>query len=58
MIETLDDIIEDLANQAGVYGADRRSCWVATVKGRIEAAVEIESRLTALAAVLRSEAEK
>lgn len=56
-IETLDDVIEYLADQAGVYGAHDdddepdpkgkpcRSCWTSVVRLRIEAAVEIERKL-------------
>lgn len=58
MIETLDDILEQVANWCGVYGAHRdragdcnssehccRSCWVSFLKARIERAVEIEAKL-------------
>ncbi len=59
MIETLEDIVEQLANQLGIYGAhgDRprdckpprdccRCCFVADLKARIEAAVEVERLLS------------
>lgn len=55
MIETLDDIIEQIANWAGVYGAHDercgkghgacRCCWTAELKGRILWAVEVERKL-------------
>lgn len=58
MIETLDDIVEELANKLGIYGAHRdrsgdckppnhccRCCWAAYMKARIEQAVEIERKL-------------
>jgi hypothetical protein len=56
MIETLDDIIEWLADQIGVYGAhddecekpDKcRPCWTSDLKERIERAVEVERKLSA-----------
>ena len=56
MIETLDDIIEQLANELGIYGAhdyeacDRRmcrSCWTASIRSRINQAVEIERKINA-----------
>ncbi len=52
MIEQLDDIIEQLASMAGVYGAHDddeqrpcRICWTIGLKDRILAAVEIERKL-------------
>ncbi len=58
MIELLDDIIEQIADWAGVYGAHRdrdadckppdhccRCCWTSHLKERILDAVEIESAL-------------
>ena len=55
MIVELDDIIERLANQCGVYGACKgddgkcdgtcRPCWTATLKSEILTAVEVERRL-------------
>ena len=52
MIETLDDIIEDLANALGVYGSHReecvppnnccRVCWVSILRGRIIEAVKVD----------------
>lgn len=54
-IETLDDIIEEIADRKSVYGACPndgncedcvcRCCWTASLKGRIEAACRIESVL-------------
>ena len=61
MIETLDDIIEEIANGMGVYGAHMdlpdgwdgcrppnhscRSCWTSYLRDRIERAMEIERKL-------------
>jgi hypothetical protein len=55
VIETLDDIIEKLANELGVYGAhitehnhgspNCRVCWTMDLKDRIVQAVEIEKGL-------------
>lgn len=56
MIETLEDIVEQLADQMGVYGAHRedecaaphyccRPCWTAHLRSRIEQAVEVERKL-------------
>ena len=57
MIETLDDIIERLADQIGVYGAhdeendeacdDKpcRMCWTSELREHIEAAVKVENKL-------------
>jgi hypothetical protein len=61
MIETLDDIIEEIADRKGVYGAcphhddgdcaaDKpgcRCCWTANLRARIDAAVEVERKLNA-----------
>lgn len=59
MIEQLDDIVEDLANQVGVYGAhperelasfercNCRVCWTSGIKARLHAAVEVELKLEA-----------
>jgi hypothetical protein len=54
-IETLEDIVEQLADKLGVYGAcnenheydDKgcRPCWVSWLERRIREAVEIERRL-------------
>ena len=64
MIETLDDVIEYLANQAGVYGAHDdendeackrkpcRICWTEGVKLRIKEAVKIEEQLCRGAALM------
>lgn len=56
MIETLDDIIEELADKFGIYGIGSeegdhsagckcRVCFCAWLKGRIERAVEVEGKL-------------
>ena len=56
MIETLDDIIEELADQVGVYGAgpenddhpekcECRICFTVGLRDRIERAVEVEAKL-------------
>lgn len=52
MIETLDDILDELADMAGVYGAHSetesrhcRSCWVSEYYGRIKDAVNVEIKL-------------
>ena len=56
MIETLDDIIEELADQLGVYGAgpedddhsvkcDCRICFTTNLRDRIERAIEVEQKL-------------
>lgn len=55
-IETLEDIVEDVANQLGIYGVhgeeeecDRkptcRVCFTSSIKRRILAAMEIERKL-------------
>lgn len=44
-IQTLDDIVENLADSIGVYGADERSRWVSALKTEIRDAVEIEKKL-------------
>lgn len=55
-IETLEDIVEDVANQLGIYGVhgeeeecERRStcrvCFTSSLKSRISAAAEIEKKL-------------
>ena len=55
-IETLDDIVEGLADAIGVYGSHTqycaedqtcRCCWTAELKSRIKAAVEVERKLEA-----------
>ena len=57
MIETLDDIVERLANQLGIYGThpafvdpgydcDCRLCWTHDLKARILNAVEVERKLS------------
>jgi hypothetical protein len=55
VIETLDDIIEHLADQLGVYGAHPeadpggvcrcRCCWTSNLRDHIERAVDVERRL-------------
>lgn len=62
MIETLDDIVEELANKLMVYGLcpgflegedvrlqtyHCRPCFVAYLTGRIRAAAEVERKLDA-----------
>lgn len=58
MIETLDDIIERLADQVGIYGAHDdndeacetkpcRCCWTSELRDRLEAAFKIEQKLKA-----------
>lgn len=57
-IETLDDIIESIADKLGVYGCgqdtdhpsdcDCRICFVVDIELRILTAVEIEQRLGAM----------
>lgn len=54
MIETLEDIVEELANNLGIYGAhgeehpdgqcECRVCFSIQLRGRIEAAVEVDRR--------------
>lgn len=56
-IELLSDVIEFLADQAGIYGAHDdendeacekrpcRICWTEHVRERIEAAVKVEAQL-------------
>lgn len=44
MIEELDDILEELANEAAVYG-ERRCDWVPHYRNRIERAIEVANRL-------------
>ena len=55
MIETLDDIIEQIADQQGVYGSHQedcdpplnccRVCWTSQLKERIREAIKIEEKL-------------
>lgn len=52
MIETLDDVVESLADQIGVYGAHSedeqgvcRICWTSNIKERILRAVVVERAL-------------
>lgn len=53
-IETLDDIIDGLADKLGIYGAHDeeegkgepcRVCWTSDLRAHILAAVQIEHRL-------------
>lgn len=58
MIATLDDVIEQLADEIGIYGAhaeefpdsqcECRVCWTMHLRGRIVAAVDIERKLGTL----------
>lgn len=43
-IETLDDILEDLADMIGYYGVDR-SVFVSETRERIHDAIRVENRL-------------
>ena len=54
MVETLDDVIEQLADWIGVYGAHDeqctpkkmcRCCWTALMRERIERAIEVDRKL-------------
>lgn len=56
MIETLSDIITELADQIGIYGGcdtygkdecngNCRACWEHDLRARIEEAVKIEQKL-------------
>ena len=55
MIATLDDVIEQLADEIGVYGAHTethpegshncRICWTSDLRERIIDAVEVEQKL-------------
>jgi hypothetical protein len=58
MIETLDDIIEGLADRVGIYGAcdepcstnkPCRICWTSNLRDRILTAIEIERQLKKVA---------
>ena len=53
-IETIEDIVEDLADKFGIYGShplfgeDKclcRVCWVTSFRARLDRAWEIEQRL-------------
>lgn len=44
-IETLEDIVEDLANQLGIYGAERRSPWTSDLDRRIRRSIQIEQAI-------------
>ena len=56
-IETLDDILDGLADQLGIYGAhpedmdeecECRCCWIAGMKQRIRDTVQLEADLEAV----------
>ena len=65
MLETLHDVVEELADQLGVYGShppetedgERRApcpcrvCWASSMETRIHSAVELEQKLAKLAAI-------
>ena len=42
MIETFDDILEELADTFGVYGAEVRNVWIIKMRERIGLAINIE----------------
>lgn len=44
-VELLDDVVEEMADRCGVYGAEERSEWVSTYKARIRKAVRSERLL-------------
>jgi len=46
MIETFDDILEELADMFGVYGAEIRNSWIIKLQKRIELAISIERLLS------------
>lgn len=46
MIETFDDILEELADMFGVYGAEIRNGWILKMRRRIERAIKIEELLS------------
>jgi hypothetical protein len=62
-IETLDDIIEDLANKMGVYGAcceegheswrDCRVCFASELKTRLTLALDFETKIATMERMLR-----
>jgi len=61
-IETLEDIIEELANSVGVYGAHDdercavstcRVCWTSGIEQRIREAFDIEQKLSPLNRITR-----
>ena len=45
MVETFDDILEELADMFGVYGAEVRNEWIIKMRRRIERAIKIEELL-------------
>jgi len=46
MIETFSDILEELADMFGVYGAEIRNDWIIKMRRRIEIAIKIEGLLS------------
>ncbi len=61
MIATLDDILENLADQLGIYGAHTqerqerfgddcqcRVCWTSATRARILSAIDVEHKLGTL----------
>ena len=62
-IETLDDIIEDLADKMGVYGAcceegheswrDCRVCFTSGLKSRLTLALDLEAKIATMERILR-----
>ena len=65
-IETLDDIIEDLADKLGIYGACRecveesyceenrcRVCFTSGLKSRLTMALDIETKIATMERILR-----
>ena len=46
MVETFDDVLEELADTFGVYGAEIRRDWIIKMRRRIERAIKIEELLS------------
>ena len=46
MIETFNDILEELADMFGVYGAEIRNNWVIKMRRRIEIAIKVEELMS------------
>ena len=44
-LEELDDIVEELADKLGIYGAETRSYWVSELIHRIREAIKLEEKL-------------
>ena len=57
-VETFDDILEELADMFGVYGAEARNVWVIRMRSRIEAAIAIEKYLLNERASLKATLER